>query len=126
MIISRAPYRISFLGGGTDFPIWYKTHPGAVLSATIDKYCYISARILPPYFEHKNRVVWSQVELTQRIDEIRHPVVRETLRYLGMNEGVEIHHAGDLPARSGMGTSSSFTVSLLHALSTLQGNKLKK
>ena len=116
MIIARAPYRISFLGGGTDFPVWYREHPGAVLSATIDKYCYISARYLPPFFEHKNRVVWSQIELTQRYDEIQHPIVRECLKYLNINNGVEIHHAGDLPARTGMGTSSSFTVALLHAL----------
>ena len=126
MIISRAPYRISFLGGGTDFPAWYREHPGAVLSATIDKYCYISARILPPYFEHKNRVVWSQVELTQKIDEIRHPIVREALRYLCIDKGLEIHHFGDLPARTGMGTSSSFAVALLHALFVLRGIKIKR
>lgn len=119
MIISRTPYRVSFLGGGTDYPAWYRENLGTVLAASIDKYCYIMCRWLPPFFEHKYRVVYSQIELPQDVREIRHPAVRETLKFLSITQGVEIHHAGDLPARVGMGTSSAFTVGLLKALYTL-------
>ena len=121
MIISRTPFRISFFGGGTDYPVWYQENSGAVLGTTIDKYCYITCRYLPPFFEHKHRVVYSQAELVQDIGEIRHPSARETLRYMKITEGVEIHHDGDLPARTGLGSSSSFTVGLLHALYALKG-----
>lgn len=121
MIISRTPYRISFFGGGTDYPGWYEKHGGAVLATAIDKYCYITCRYLPPFFEHKSRIVYSKIESVSSIDEIRHPAVRETLRFLNIERGVEIHHDGDLPARSGMGSSSSFTVGLLNALYALKG-----
>jgi D-glycero-alpha-D-manno-heptose-7-phosphate kinase len=121
MIISRTPYRISFFGGGTDYPSWYANHGGAVLATSIDKYCYITCRYLPPFFEHKSRIVYSRIENCLTVDEIKHPAVREVLRYLRMDRGVEIHHDGDLPARSGMGSSSSFTVGLLHALYALKG-----
>ena len=121
MIISRTPFRISFFGGGTDYPVWYRKNCGAVLGATINKYCYITCRYLPPFFEHKHRIVYAQSELVQDIDEIRHPSVRETLRFMGITEGMEIHHDGDLPARTGLGSSSSFTVGLLHALYALKG-----
>jgi len=126
MIIVRAPYRVSFLGGGTDFPIWYNEHKGAVISTTINKYCYIFARWLPPFFKHKYRIIWSQVELPNDIEEIKHPVVRETLKLIGITDGIEIHHAGDLPHGTGMGTSSAFTVALLHALSVLKGVDIDK
>ncbi|KPK85868.1 MAG: kinase [Deltaproteobacteria bacterium SM23_61] len=121
MIISRTPYRISFFGGGTDFPAWFRKHGGAVLATTIDKYCYLTCRHLPPFFEHRIRLVYSRIESCHSLDEIAHPSVREVLRYLKIDRGVEIHHDGDLPARSGMGTSSSFTVGLLHALYALKG-----
>jgi D-glycero-alpha-D-manno-heptose-7-phosphate kinase len=121
MIISRTPFRISFFGGGTDYPAWYRTHGGAVLATTIDKYCYLTCRYLPPFFEHRIRVVYSKIEHCQTLDEITHPAVREVLRYLAIDRGVEIHHDGDLPARSGMGSSSAFTVGLLHALYALKG-----
>jgi D-glycero-alpha-D-manno-heptose-7-phosphate kinase len=121
MIISRTPYRISFLGGGTDYPAWYLKHGGAVLATTIDKYCYLSCRYLPPFFEHRIRVVYSAIETCSRVEEIRHPAVRAILQYLRVNRGLEIHHDGDLPARSGVGSSSSFTVGLLHALHALDG-----
>jgi D-glycero-alpha-D-manno-heptose-7-phosphate kinase len=121
MIISRTPYRLSFFGGGTDYPAWYRKHGGTVLATTIDKYCYLSCRYLPPFFEHRYRLVYSKIESCQTIDEIAHPVVRELLTYLGIGRGVEIHHDGDLPARSGMGSSSAFTVGLLHALHALKG-----
>src|SRR6266568_3048576 len=121
MIISRTPYRISFFGGGTDYPAWYTKHGGAVLATTIDKYCYITCRYLPPFFEHKCRVVYSKIESCLTIDDIQHPAVRETIRHLNIDRGVEIHHDGDLPARSGMGSSSAFTVGLLNALYALKG-----
>lgn len=121
MIISRTPFRISFFGGGTDYPPWFRAHGGAVLATTINKYCYISCRYLPPFFAHKIRVVYSIIEDCQNVAEIQHPAVREILRYLSIERGVEIHHDGDLPARSGMGSSSAFTVGLLHALYALKG-----
>ncbi len=121
MIISRTPYRISFFGGGTDYPAWYQQHGGAVLASAIDKYCYITCRHLPPFFGHKSRIVYSRIENCMTIDEIQHPAVRETLRFLNIERGIEIHHDGDLPARSGMGSSSAFTVGLLNALYALKG-----
>src|SRR5246127_332090 len=121
MIISRTPFRISFSGGGTDYPAWHRTHGGAVLAATIDKYCYLTCRHLPPFFEHRIRLVYRQIENCKSIEEIRHPSVREILRYLKIERGIELHHDGDLPARSGMGSSSAFTVGLLHALHALCG-----
>jgi D-glycero-alpha-D-manno-heptose-7-phosphate kinase len=126
MIICRTPFRISFFGGGTDYPAWYQKHGGAVLATTINKYCYITCRFLPPFFEHKYRVVYSKIENAHTIDEITHPAVREVLRYLEFERGVEIHHDGDLPARSGMGSSSAFTVGLLNALYALKGNITSK
>ena len=121
MIISRTPYRISFLGGGTDYPQWYREHGGAVLSTSINRYCYISCRYLPPFFAHKHRIVYSIIEDAHTIDEIRHPAVRECLRFMKIEEGLEIHHDGDLPKQSGLGTSSSFTVGLLQTLHALKG-----
>jgi D-glycero-alpha-D-manno-heptose-7-phosphate kinase len=126
MVISRTPYRISFFGGGTDYPAWYRQHGGTVLATTIDKYCYLTCRYLPPFFRHRIRLVYSQIENCQTVDEITHPAVREVLRYLEIGRGVEIHHDGDLPARSGMGSSSSFTVGLLHALYALKGQMPNK
>lgn len=121
MIISRTPFRISFFGGGTDYPSWYLKYGGSVLSTSIDKYCYITCRTLPPFFEHKLRIVYSKMEQCGHFREIRHPAVRETIRFLNLDKGLEIHHDGDLPARSGMGSSSSFTVGLLHALYAHEG-----
>lgn len=126
MIISRTPYRISFFGGGTDYPAWYKKHGGSVLAATINKYCYLTCRYLPPFFEHRIRLVYSKIENCQTIDEIAHPSVREVLRFLGFSRGLEVHHDGDLPARSGMGSSSSFTVGLVNALHALLGHMPSK
>ncbi len=120
MIISRTPFRISFFGGGTDYPVWYQEEGGAVLATTIDKYCYISCRFLPPFFEYKTRVVYSNIELVKKNEEIKHPAVRGVLKFLGIDQGVEIHHDGDLPARTGLGSSSAFTVGFLHALKALK------
>jgi D-glycero-alpha-D-manno-heptose-7-phosphate kinase len=126
MIISRTPYRISLFGGGTDYPVWYRSEKGAVLAATIDKYCYLTCRWLPPFFEHRHRLVYSRIENVSRIDEIEHPAARECMRLLQIESGVEIHHDGDLPARTGLGSSSAFTVGLLHALHALKGEMRSK
>lgn len=126
MIITRTPFRVSFLGGGTDYPIWYREHGGAVLASTIDKYCYISCRYLPPFFEHKSRIVYSKIENVKSNDEIKHQAVRGVLQYMGVDCGIEIHHDGDLPARAGLGSSSAFTVGLLNAVAALKENRLTK
>ncbi|MCK5014393.1 MAG: kinase [Candidatus Omnitrophica bacterium] len=121
MIISRTPFRVSFFGGGTDYPGWFNKNKGAVLATSIDKYCYITCRYLPPFFEHKSRIIYSQMEQVKNIGEIDHPAVREVLRFLKIHQGVEIHHDGDLPARTGLGSSSSFAVGLLNSLYALKG-----
>ena len=121
MIISKTPFRISFFGGGTDYPAWFRENKGAVLATTINKYCYITCRYLPPFFEHKHRIIYSKMEHAREIDDIQHVSVRETLKFMKIREGVEIHHDGDLPARTGLGSSSSFTVGLLHAIYALKG-----
>jgi D-glycero-alpha-D-manno-heptose-7-phosphate kinase len=126
MIITRTPFRISFFGGGTDYPVFYKEHGGAVLSTTINKYCYVTCRYLPPFFDHKFRIRYSIKEETQSIDDIVHPSVRECLKYMGLEKGVEIIHTGDIPAMSGIGSSSSFTVGLLNALYALRGEVVTK
>lgn len=124
MIITSTPFRVSFFGGGTDYPVWYREHGGAVLSTTIDKCCYITCRRLPPFFEYHSRVSYSKIENVARNDEIDHPSVRACLQFLSIREGIEIHHIADLPARTGLGTSSAFTVGLLLGLYALQ-NKMR-
>ncbi|MDR0822732.1 MAG: hypothetical protein LBN20_02985, partial [Endomicrobium sp.] len=125
MIITRTPFRVSFFGGGTDLPDWFKTHGGAVLSTTINKYLFISCRQMPPYFGIKNRFVYgSNSELVNTIDEIDHPAIRETLRFMKLPYGIDMHYNTDIPARSGMGSSSAFTVGLLRALYGLQGKMI--
>lgn len=121
MIISRTPHRISFFGGGTDYPEYYLEHGGRVIGAAIDKYSYLNVRKLPPFFEHKHRIVYSKQESVISVEEIQHPSVRETLRHLNVQYGVSIHHDGDIPARSGMGSSSAFTVGLLKSMMALEG-----
>jgi D-glycero-alpha-D-manno-heptose-7-phosphate kinase len=120
MIITRTPFRISYFGGGTDYPAWFQKHGGAVLATTIDKYCYITCRYLPPFFAHKTRILYSKVEMVDSNDQIEHPAVRGILAQMGINEGIELHHDGDLPARTGLGSSSAFVVGLLNALSALK------
>jgi len=119
MIISRTPFRVSLFGGGTDYPEWFREHGGAVLGMAIDKYCYLFVRKLPPFFDHKHRIVYSNIELVREVSEIKHPAVRGVLSDLAVTSGLEIHHDADLPARSGLGSSSSFTVGLLHAIHAL-------
>lgn len=126
MIISRTPFRISFFGGGTDYPIWYEENGGVVLSTTINKYCYISCRYLPPFFNYNYRIRYTLREETQDISEIKHPSVRECLKFLKINTGIEMVHTSDLPAQSGIGSSSSFTVGLLNALYALKGKMVTK
>jgi len=126
MIITRTPLRISFFGGGTDYPVWYREHGGAVLATTIDKCCYISCRRLPPFFEYRSRISYSKVENVEDNAAIEHPSVRGCLQFLDIDDGVEIHHIADLPARTGLGTSSAFTVGLLLALYALKNQMRDK
>ena len=126
MIISRTPFRISFLGGGTDYPAFYEENGGAVLSTTINKYCYITCRYLPPFFDYRYRIRYSEREETQTISQIRHPSVRECLNFINLGRGIEMQHNGDLPAMSGLGSSSAFTVGLLNALYALKGEMKTK
>ena len=128
MIISRTPFRISFFGGGTDYPDWSLKEGGAVLSTTIDKYLYITVRHLPPFFEQRHRIVWSRVETPDHFHEIEHPCIREGLKFLGFEErdGLDIHYQADLPARSGMGSSSAFAVGLINALTALKDKRISK
>ncbi len=126
MIITRTPLRISFFGGGTDYPLWYKENGGAVLSTTINKYCYINCRYLPPFFDHKYRIRYVEREETQDISQIKHPSVRECLKFINIEHGIEMVHSSDIPARSGVGSSSAFTVGFLHALNALKGRMVTK
>ena len=118
MIITRTPFRCSLFGGGTDYPAWFREHGGAVLGLAIDKYCWVSVRHLPPFFPHRTRVVYSKVETVTDNREIEHPVVRALLA--DTTDGLEIHHDADLPAKSGLGSSSAFVVGLAHALARLR------
>jgi len=120
MIITSTPLRISFFGGGTDYPIWYRQYGGSVLSTTIDKSCFITCRWLPPFFEYHSRISYTKVENVGQNNVIQHPSVRACLQFLGIDDGIEIHHIADLPARSGLGTSSAFTVGLLLGLYALK------
>ena len=128
MIITRTPFRVSFFGGGTDYPPYYLQNGGAVLSTAINRYCYITCRRFPPFFPNAFRIVWSHIEPVSTISEILHPAVREGLRMMGYDDahGVEIHHQGDLPARSGMGSSSAFANGLILALKALKDEEIDK
>lgn len=121
MIIARTPFRVSFFGGGTDFPEFYREHGGSTLATAIDKYCYISVHRLGHFFKHRMRASYAQTELVNHASEFKHPLIRESLLHLGIDEGLEITHVSDLPGRTGLGSSSSFCISLLHALHTLKG-----
>jgi len=126
MIITRTPFRVSFFGGGTDYPTWFQRHGGVVLATTINKYCYITCRYLPPFFEHKHRIVYSKIENVRSVTEIEHPAVKAVLSVYEPDGGLEIHHDGDVPARAGLGSSSSFTVGLINALMALKGRYIAK
>jgi len=126
MIISKTPLRISLFGGGTDYPAWYRDHGGAVLASTIDKYCYITCRYLPQFFPHKHRIVYSTVETVNDASEIKHPAIRAILQNFKEERGLEIHYDADLPAKTGVGSSSSFTVGFVNALKALRGELVEK
>ncbi len=124
MIITKTPYRISFFGGGSDYPNWFNKFTGQVLSTTINKHIYVTCRILPKFFKHNYRIVWSKIENVKTLNEIKHESVKGLLKFYKINQGVEIHYDGDLPARSGMGSSSCFTVGLMKAINTLNGKTI--
>ena len=126
MIISRTPLRISFFGGGTDYPSWYKKNKGLTISTTINKYSYITVRELPPFFKYKHRIQYYLREEVKSFKDIKHPVIREATQLLKIKKGLEIVHNADLPARSGLGSSSTFTVGLLNALNSFQNKMLTK
>ena len=126
MIIIRTPFRISFFGGGTDYPAWYREHGGSVISTTINKYSFLVLRKLPKIFDYNYRVRYYEKQETQEIDDISIPVIREAIKYMNYQQGVDITHHGDLPNRTGIGSSSSFSVSLLHGLSVLKNENITK
>lgn len=125
MIITRVPFRVSFFGGGTDLPVWFERFQGAVLSTTIDKYCYVTARKLPPFFDHTVRLAYSRIELVDDLADIEHPLIRVALERFEQSD-VEVHYDADLPAWSGLGTSSAFGVGLVGALAGLKGRLLSR
>lgn len=126
MLNVRTPFRITFFGGGTDYPIWYRQNGGKTINACIDKFCYISIRELPPFFDYKWRLRYFMTEEVSSIEKIKHPSIRECLKYFNINLGLEIVHQGDLPSRSGLGSSSAFTVSMINALTGFEGKLISK
>jgi D-glycero-alpha-D-manno-heptose-7-phosphate kinase len=126
MIINRTPFRISFFGGGTDYQSWCDDNVGAVLNTTINKYCYIMTRYLPPFLKYKYNIRYRKTERKNKLNNILHPTVRECIKYMHINDGIEMVHTADLPAGSGIGSSSSFTVGFLQSLNALQGKMITK
>ena len=125
MIITRTPFRMSFFGGGTDMPEFFNEHGGSVISTTFDKYCYVTARHLPPFFDYSTELVYSKIERVKNPLELEHPAVRNAMRMLDMRE-MRISYEADLPARSGLGTSSSFAVGMLNAFHCMKGTYASK
>ena len=125
MIITQTPFRMSFFGGGTDFSGFYDEHGGAVLSTTFDKYCYVTVRHLPCFFEYSTHLTYSKTEYVTSVDEIQHPAIRNAMKWLDMHE-IRLTYESDLPARSGLGTSSSFAVGLLSDFYSLKGKYADK
>ena len=125
MVITQTPFRMSFFGGGTDFKEFYEEHGGSVISTSFDKYCYVTVRHLPRFFDYANQITYNVIERTNSADEIEHPAVREAMKYLDMHE-LRVVYEADLPARSGLGTSSSFAVGLLNAFYALKGKYADK
>jgi len=126
MIISKTPLRISFFGGGTDYPGYYEVYGGETLGTTIDKYIYLTLSRLSAFFDHRIHIGYSKSELARTVDEIQHPSVKACLKHLGIDSGVEIFVMADLPARTGLGSSSCFTVGLLTCLHAFKGNLVSK
>lgn len=125
MIITKTPFRMSFFGGGTDMESYFNEHKGAVLSTTFDKYCYVNVRHLPPFFDYKTELSYSKTERVTEIDQIQHPAIREAMKMLDMKD-IRLTYEADLPARSGLGTSSSFAVGMLNAFYALKGQYVDK
>ena len=125
MIITQTPFRMSFFGGGTDFPDFYKEHGGAVISTSFDKYCYVNVRHLPRFFDYATELSYSKIERVVDVEEIKHPAIREAMKFLDMHE-LRLTYEADLPARSGLGTSSSFAVGMLNAFYALKGKYADK
>ncbi len=130
MIITKTPFRMSFFGGGTDMPAFFNEHGGSVISTTFDKYCYVNVRHLPRFFDYSTELSYSKTERVTDVNEIQHPAIREAMKFLDMHE-IRLTYEADLPARSGLGTSSSFAVGMLSAFYALKGkyadkNKLAK
>ena len=126
MIIIRTPYRISFFGGGTDYPAWYNDNPGSVISTTINKYSFLVLRKLPSIFDYKYRIRYWEKQETDNVEDISVPIIREAIKYMDFEHGIDITHHGDLPNRTGIGSSSSFTVGLVHGLSVLKNQNYTK
>lgn len=125
MIITRTPFRMSFFGGGTDFPLFYEKYGGSVISTTFDKYCYVNVRHLPEFFNYRTEIVYSKIERVNDLETVNHPAVREAMKYLDIHN-VRVSYDADLPARSGLGTSSSFAVGMLNAFYALKGKCVDK
>ena len=125
MIITKTPFRMSFFGGGTDIEEFFKEYRGAVLSTTFDKYCYVTVRHLPPFFQYKSHLTYSKMEYVNTYDEIQHPAIRNAMKMLDMHE-LRLTYDSDLPAKSGLGTSSSFAVGMLNAFYALKGKYVDK
>ncbi len=120
MIVSQTPVRMSFFGGGTDFPEFFNEYSGSVISTTFDKYCYVNVRHLPELFEYKSYLAYAQIEKVNSVEEIKHPAIRNAMKWLKL-ERIAMNYDADLPAKTGLGTSSAFSVGLLNALYTMQG-----
>lgn len=125
MIITKTPFRMSFFGGGTDVPQFFEQYGGAVISTTFDKYCYVNVRHLPKFFDYKTELTYSRIERINKLSEIQHPAIREAMKFLDMHE-IRLIYEADLPARSGLGTSSSFAVGMLNAFYSLKGKYVDK
>lgn len=125
MIITKTPFRISFFGGGTDFPGFYNEYGGAVISTTFDKYCYVNVRHLPRFFDYSTELSYAKIERVTSVGSIEHPAIREAMKFLDMQE-IRLTYEADLPARSGLGTSSSFAVGMLNAFYGLKGRYADK
>ena len=125
MIITKTPFRMSFFGGGTDMESFFKENGGSVLSTTFDKYCYVNVRHLPRFFDYSTELSYSKTERVTSIDDIQHPAIRNAMKMLDMHE-IRLTYEADLPARSGLGTSSSFAVGMLNAFYALKGKYADK
>ena len=125
MIITKTPFRMSFFGGGTDIQEFYDTHGGAVLSTTFDKYCYVTVRHLPPFFDYTSEFSYANIERVRSVDDIKHPLIRNLMKFKDMHE-IRLSYEADLPARTGLGTSSSFAVGMLNAFYGLKGKRVDR